>query len=122
MKSYQQILQAIRNDGAIEESVAMIDHPASIITDEQADGLRLALAIRIVDEAGEAGGIDEVKRLAEKGWPGLEGPANEAIKKEATHVSQSAASSSVEESRCGHPADNSTGHGTCSDPCHAVSK
>ena len=26
-------------------------------------------AARIVDEAGQAGGIDEVRRLAERGWP-----------------------------------------------------
>ena len=27
------------------------------------------LAVKIVDEAGAAGGIDEVRRLAERGWP-----------------------------------------------------
>lgn len=26
-------------------------------------------AAKVVDEAGQAGGIDEVRRLAERGWP-----------------------------------------------------
>lgn len=33
------------------------------------DRLRKQYAARIVDEAGAAGGIAEVRRLAEKGWP-----------------------------------------------------
>ena len=26
-------------------------------------------ACRVIDEAGQAGGIDEVRRIAERGWP-----------------------------------------------------
>ena len=58
----------------------------------------VAQAKRIVDVAGQAGGIDEVRRLAERGWPldrDLDGDSPElrdAIRAEAMRIVSEAAS------------------------------
>lgn len=55
------------NDIAIRENAKLNAERAQTVTAITGDHVRAAQ--RLIDEAGQAGGIDEVRRIAEKGWP-----------------------------------------------------
>ncbi len=46
----------------------------------------MRMATMIVEEAGQAGGIDEVRRIAERGWPDGDSELRAAVQAEAKRI------------------------------------
>lgn len=86
MKTYQDVMQMIRDgaDAADVEAVLADEHTP--LTDAQIADLRAELARAVVDAAEQGGGIEEVRRIAARGWSGVSGDTNEAIKAEAARA------------------------------------